>query len=54
MEIDECESWPCQNNGTCFDELNEYFCNCTVGWEGTFSYFCQIDKAIWNGDKIIL
>ena len=33
--IDECASSPCQNGGTCVDDINSYSCNCDVGYEGT-------------------
>ena len=30
-EIDECESNPCSNGGTCIDEIDEYRCACLDG-----------------------
>lgn len=30
-EIDECDSDPCQNGGTCIDKVGEYECECTEG-----------------------
>ena len=33
-EINECDSYPCQHGGTCTDEMNDYTCNCTEGFEG--------------------
>ena len=30
-EINECESDPCQNGGTCIDEVDEYYCLCEEG-----------------------
>lgn len=35
IDIDECASQPCQNNGTCIDLINDYQCNCTDGFRGT-------------------
>ena len=32
-DVDECASNPCQN-GTCMDGINDYTCNCTVGFIG--------------------
>ena len=29
-DIDECASSPCQNYGTCIDEVNAYSCTCTT------------------------
>lgn len=40
INIDECSSNPCLNQGTCDDGVNGYSCRCTVYWEGTR---CQID-----------
>ena len=34
INIDECESSPCTNDGTCVDEVNRYRCECASGWEG--------------------
>ena len=28
LDIDECASNPCQNGGTCVDDINTYNCNC--------------------------
>ncbi len=39
--IDECESSPCSNEGTCIDEINGYHCICAFGYNYTH---CQ------NGD----
>lgn len=33
-EIDECESNPCQNGGTCHDGLAAYTCSCTEDFIG--------------------
>lgn len=29
-EIDDCLSRPCQNGGTCEDQLGKYVCHCDV------------------------
>ena len=34
VNIDDCESSPCLNNGTCADGINEYKCNCSPGFYG--------------------
>lgn len=54
--MDECESQPCLNNGTCIDLINDYQCNCTDGFNGTncavgelkyfISYFLLILKRL--------
>ena len=33
-DIDECESDPCQNEGSCDNGLNRYDCDCTSSWMG--------------------
>lgn len=35
IEADECSSTPCQNDGTCIDQLNSYKCDCVPGSYGT-------------------
>ena len=35
LEIDECETEPCLNNGTCIDEVNGYKCQCAANYYGT-------------------
>ncbi|KAI8515727.1 hypothetical protein Bbelb_065400 [Branchiostoma belcheri] len=32
--INECESSPCRNGGTCRNLVNQYRCNCVPGWTG--------------------
>jgi len=32
--IDDCQSNQCENNGTCVDGLESYYCNCQAGFEG--------------------
>uniref|UniRef100_A0A8C0UNG6 Delta-like protein n=1 Tax=Cyanistes caeruleus TaxID=156563 RepID=A0A8C0UNG6_CYACU len=34
--INDCESNPCKNGGTCIDGINSYKCICSDGWEGTY------------------
>ena len=35
IDIDDCQSEPCQNNGTCHDLVNDYRCDCVAGFNGT-------------------
>lgn len=43
--IDECESDPCQNGGTCVDEVNMFQCLCAAGFTG---HWCadEIDECL--------
>ena len=34
LDIDECESSPCQNGGACEDGINSYTCSCAPGYTG--------------------
>ena len=34
LDIDECASTPCQNNGTCVDGFDGYTCLCMAGYTG--------------------
>ena len=34
LDIGECVSVPCQNNGTCVDEINRFTCICANGFSG--------------------
>ena len=35
LDINECRSAPCMNNGTCFDGINSYTCACMPGYTGS-------------------
>ena len=46
ININECESNPCQNEATCYDFDNRYECKCVAGYEGKnriFKELFQID-----------
>ena len=32
LEIDDCASHPCQNEGTCNNAVNQYSCTCKAGY----------------------
>ena len=34
QNIDDCHNNPCLNGGTCFDEENDFKCNCQEDWVG--------------------
>ena len=42
LDIDECNSAPCMNGGTCVDAIAEYTCNCNDGYSGTH---CETSKC---------
>lgn len=34
VDVDECASYPCQNGGTCEDQINSFICRCPPGYTG--------------------
>ena len=49
-DIGECTSAPCQNNGTCVDEINRFTCNCSFGYTGDHcetSNCCVFDNELF-------
>lgn len=36
VNIDECASNPCLNQGTCFDDVSGYTCHCVLPYTGEF------------------
>ena len=38
---DYCYKKPCRNDGTCYNGLSEYHCDCKCGWTGKD---CNISK----------
>jgi cysteine-rich repeat protein len=51
VEIDECSSLPCQNGGTCINEVDRYTCFCTSNYQGdlcelpTFHGSCAVQDC---------
>lgn len=33
VDREECDLFPCLNNGTCINTLGSYVCNCSKGWQ---------------------
>ena len=40
LQVDFCESNPCQNNASCYATVGNYTCACTAGWKG---YHCTTE-----------
>ena len=40
-DTDDCDPYPCVNNATCIDGVNNYTCACPPGFEGRN---CNISK----------
>lgn len=49
-DINDCESNPCKNGGTCIDGVNSYKCICSDGWEGAY---CETSESVvfWGTDN---
>eukprot|EP00912_Choanoflagellata_sp_UC4_P001407 UC4_evm2s871 len=43
IDIDECRSNPCQNNGLCVDKSGSFYCECLKGYNGTM---CEVDVQL--------
>ena len=41
VDIDDCQWAVCLHGGTCVDGVDEYTCNCTIGWNGAH---CEIGQ----------
>jgi hypothetical protein len=46
--VDECKEDPCQNEGTCVDEVGSYHCKCLPGYEGK----CMVIQKVYNNFRI--
>nr|XP_043900380.1 sushi, nidogen and EGF-like domain-containing protein 1 isoform X1 [Solea senegalensis] len=40
IDVNECASHPCQNGGTCQDQINSFICQCLPGYTGSL---CEAD-----------
>ena len=55
LEYNECDSTPCQNGGTCVDQIDSFRCLCGRGYKGNLcqtkvrlSYFYQhLNDWLW-------
>ncbi|KAL3832185.1 hypothetical protein ACJMK2_023848, partial [Sinanodonta woodiana] len=32
--VDECNNFPCKNDGNCTNTIGSYMCDCSSGWTG--------------------
>ena len=48
-DIDECASNPCQNGGTCADDVNRYDCTCEAGYTGAD---CETSRSTYNNELL--
>ena len=42
LKINECNSNPCQNGGTCQDLYEGYQCHCPLNWEVNYKILIQL------------
>ena len=45
VDINECSSNPCMNEGTCIDAVNSYTCACVDGMPGYTGTHCEIGES---------
>lgn len=50
-DINDCESNPCANGGTCIDGVNSYKCICSDGWEGAYCETSESAAALGVRDE---
>ena len=43
LDVDDCMSNPCENDGNCTDGVNEYLCACVPGYTGAD---CETGKLL--------
>ena len=46
LEIDECESNPCQNGAKCVDQEGRFECRCLPGYQGDLCEESKTEKGI--------
>lgn len=53
MEVNECVSSPCLNEGVCVDEVDKFTCTCTAGFTGEVTErLTWLMMHLWMADKI--
>ena len=48
IDIDECSSNPCANDGMCTDAVNMYTCSCAAGYNGDNCETSQFSLIIYH------
>ena len=51
ININDCQSRPCQHNGDCVDGINSFSCVCKAGYSGTL---CEVDIDECKGTSDVL
>ena len=46
VDIDECSSALCVNDGNCIDNVNGYMCNCSDGYTGNHCESGELSQYI--------
>ena len=50
LDVDECASMPCLNNGTCVDGINRFTCKCTSGYTGAV---CETSRIVFESKSFV-
>lgn len=50
--IDECLSSPCENNATCTDAVNAFYCNCSTGQNNCHLTYFIVQQVFHEPCKI--
>lgn len=53
-DINDCESNPCHNGGTCIDKVSVYQCICGDGWEGDHCEISESANCLLASKQLIL
>ena len=51
VDVNECQSSPCKNGGTCTNKVNYYVCSC---WSGYFGTNCESESILVTASCICL
>ena len=48
--VNDCASLPCQNNGACINEINQFTCHCTSSFTGVV---CETSAFLWSQSLVL-